>query len=172
MEFAKPAFFNYLNQEDQEEYCLLQQTFHTNRQKRAIDLKFGVMLEKIYKYVHKNNGKEIIRSLVVGIIWHSDYSLLVNNQQLSIMTNLQKSTLNMRFDCLKYKAVKCDTREYLEPFIRDLIKLDYSVSRHWCFRKKESIFLIPNLVQVQLNENSPTLQDDYEEDSIYCEIEL
>ena len=85
-----PNFFYLLNENDQKEYISLRD------QKRDQHRKYETFIQEIDKlkqFVERGDGDDWKRSLVCGIRWIHE-GVAINNQQLKIVLNKCKSSLN------------------------------------------------------------------------------
>ena len=134
-----PMFFELLSPDDQDEYELVRERFSSqsrHQRSKGEEDPFDGLLKTLKSYVVRGNDEDSIRSLVCGVAWLSS-GLAINTQQLSIVLNRCKSSINGSLKTLGYGTVPngalcCRELLTLFPFLGN----QFPLLRQWTVRQK------------------------------------
>ena len=152
MNLKRPEYFDLLTNNERDEYYVLKDLFFKNRCKHK-DNDFSNDLERIHNWVHQEDSRAWVRSLVAGIVW-LDKSILVSNTQIGILTSLKKSSLDFHFNKTGYvpETHKRVINSTVKDYFNGHVNFTTRQLKYWSLRskprRKHRIILIPPLRQI------------------------
>ena len=152
MDHKRPEYFDLLTDDERDVYNFMRDLFFKVKHKHKDNL-FSNYLDRIHNWVHQEDSRVWVRSLVAGIVWLNK-SILVSNIQVGILTSLKKSSLNLYF--LKIGYVPETQKRVINSTVKDYFNGRINFTPHqlkyWSLRskprRKPRIILIPPLRQI------------------------
>ncbi|EAX99592.1 hypothetical protein TVAG_427560 [Trichomonas vaginalis G3] len=169
MEGAIREYYSLLTESDKQEYNSLRQSLTSSecrncRHKRLEN--FNDMLQRIHKYINKNDGDDWKRALVCGVCWISD-GIAINTHQLSYLLGKCKSSINGSLHKLQYSPFPSSnqaSKELMEIIPR--LKSNFAELRQWTLRKHVIMTPQPNIIhEVTPTSLTPVPQIDFDPSS-------
>lgn len=133
-----PMYLNHLSEYDKEAYMRLRNEINLaisiNGRTKFCSL-FSEIINKIRKYVVRDDKMDDSRSLVCGIVWMGD-TIAINTRQLMCAINKCKSSINSGFQAIGYSTVSMDPTSASNlvkhfPFMKD----NLNETRQWTLRR-------------------------------------
>lgn len=130
-----PPIWESLPSEDRIAFTEFRKHFSKTKSKHIGTLTDELEMFKYFIYRRKDNVCE--RGILTGILFFEDV-ICVNIQQLKMIMNCCKSTINNEFQLIGYKAFKFNVKMIIERFIPSLVKYP-KILRKWTLRIKKDV---------------------------------